>query len=539
MNKFNLHIIIHILILLVAFVPSVVFVSCRDGMEMPGGVPPVSDAESTVVLSLAMNRNTTRATEDCTDVHDPLAALDRETAVEDITVFIFSDPKGINGNDLTPLKFTGYYRKDAFSIDNDGNIILEFQVPTGSVNGGDRLAVFANMGDCSRFTTLGEIQNHVPERSFIHADLGKDCKEFAMSNAYRSDGIIRMTYGSDTEYRYAAELSIERLAARIDLDYTPNGDKAYIETMDDGALHYKVRGRLGKETSADLGSVYITHILPLNVMQHPSFALKRISTDSIGNFWTRYSFAGNLPTVSGIATSYVLEPRTGLKPGNYDSNKKWYGPTQAILAVDSAKFFIDDNHIRTRFEGKETLDITNGVILGYADENTQHSNNHDASCLTGLVIRAQFIPRVLHQSYNDVDDILGADSIPEIEIPRGTDIWRYTPGTISTTEGDVKYFASEILAKAYAYNHPEDQAVIKHFPKGVCFYHLWLRHLTASGDTDGIPMAYGIVRNHVYRVSLSFKGIGREGVKVESPDNVEFQITVRPWYVINHPEIIM
>lgn len=540
----RLHKILHTLTLIMAVLPALILGSCINEEGLPCGVTEVPRSENTLVLKLSMNSIGTRA---LSDTHATVPALARENAIKNLTVFIFSDPNddGINAAAETPIKCARYVEFDTPQPQGtQTELTFEVQVPQNSVEDGDRLVVFANMGDCTRLLTLGKLQSYIPEYSFIYGEVGKDCTTFAMSNAYSKDGVIHTTANSSQESRFFAELSLERLAARIDLDFTykGTGDYAeYIETMEDGALYYEVRGKYGKDEHADLGSVYITHILPINVMQQPSYAIKHFSTGTESNFWENTRLGDFLKVDNnGHALEYVVEPATKNKPGSADSLTYWYGNTKAALAYDTDGFYTDKNHIRTRLAAlaTETLDKANAVILGYANENTQHTNYHEANVLTGLVIRAQFKPRMLITGYDAVNDKF-TDSIPDAEIPRGTTIVRYTPAITTTSEGDVKYFALESDANAYATNHQADQATIKVFHKGVCYYHLWLKHIFNSGDTGGNPMAYGIVRNHVYRVSLSFKGIGREGALVETPDNVEATIAVRPWSVFTHEDIIM
>lgn len=517
--------------------------SCREDVEIPGNVNPASK-ENTVVLSLSMPGGSgTRASSDG-DIHDEVDALERENKVDNLTVFIFTDKGGINGKEETKFNFSEYYTSEMFSTDSKGNISLEFTVPKDIVASGDRFVVFANMGNCTNLKTLGDLQKFIPDQSYIAGAYAKDCKSFAMSNAYTNDGILYQTVGTNAETRFEGTVSIERLAARIDLDYTPGTGSSFERIEDDGSLWYEVSGDFTDENgtvhkNADLGRVYLTHVIPINVMQPSSYALKRISDDTEDNFWDRYTFGGVLPVSLGIAQRYIIEPRTQFKPGSDLKYDEWYGNTKASLATDTTKFYSEAKHLKNVFNGREKLDIDNAVILGYANENTQHTKYNDASCLTGLVIQAQFIPRKLYMSYDAVNDKLGDDFKLEKDIVRNTDIYRYTPQITTTTEGDVKYFAEEKDAEAYQLNHPEDLAQIKKFPLGYCYYYLWLRHYPEAGESAGKPMAFGIVRNHVYRVSLSFKGIGREGLVVEAPDNVEANILVRPWYVREYDDIIM
>ena len=100
--------------------------------------------------------------------------------------------------------------------------------------------------------------------------------------------------------------------------------------------------------------------------------------------------------------------------------------------------------------------------------------------------------------------------------------------------------SNEVAAEAYRRSHPEDMGQVEEFPAGECYYNLWLRHARVEGaGAQDTPMGYGIVRNNIYRVGVSFTGPGRPNADVSEPENIESRIFVRKWNFRLHPTIIM
>lgn len=520
--------------LLTAATLSAALVSCRDDVEIPGNKPGDANGESTVVLSLSMSRSASRAADE--GGHEALSALERECEIKEVSIFTYNNVNGLNGTADTPILFSCYFKDtDTVFTKTDSGVELRFPIESGKIVLGDRMIVLANMGDLTKkedFATLGGIQEYVHNATYTHAFLPGSCRNFAMANAYDTDGLVQALPTIDAKSDLYVRLAVERLAARIDFNWHSSEGSYYATDSEDGALWFEVKGRFGEEENADLGRVYITHVLPMNVNRTGTYAFKRVSNGTGSDFCTNIAYAKQIPFANGVAQAYVIEPHTAAKPGEAKKNEDWYGLTQAERVRDSTAFFTDENHISKLMANPGACPETGVTIISYADENTQHVSANNVACLTGLVIRGQFIPRVLYKNYTCTDSIL------EEDIARGTDLYRYTPQVSATEEGDVRYFDNEDDANQYAKDHPSEMGLVKKFPEGVCFYHMWIRHADGVIGAEN-PMDYAIVRNHVYRVIFNFKGIGREGIKIESPDNVDAKILVRPWNVINHTEIVM
>lgn len=520
---------------------AMVFAFAACSPDNSGFVPEPEEPECNgdwLSVSLRMPTTASRAKES----HPDEPAVNHESDVENLTIFIYSSGDGLNAPSNALILESKYITKDKFISDEtvsngqngvDRIITVKFQTQSYKLQVGDRIAVVANMGDLSRFTTLGQLQNYVPERTWLASSRIEDYTQFTMASASNEDGYARAASGStdpgSAESPYEAFISIERTAARIDLGHDLGHDGGtWRQDQGENFMVYTARDKAGKA----VGTVYVSHVLPFNVMQQPSYALKRISRTATDNMscFSMWTYTGTLPKdYGGKPTAYVIEPQTASKTGPEGLREKWFGNTRAGLIAEQGKdYFKDKPRLAVNTSEKYT-------ILCYANENTAHVNHTTADNLTGIVIRAQYVPAQLHHNVGLTN--------PYTNVARGTDIWRYMPRNSSTEESNVLYFSTEELANAYRNAHPEDLASVTYFEKGECFYHLWLKHTLLDKEDSmprpTFPMEYGIVRNHIYRVSLIFRGIGRQGVTVDDPYNVQMTIFVRPWRFFTHDTIIM
>lgn len=499
--------------------------ACSQGDE-----PDVAGGEKSgqyIRLTLSIPAGQTRAEDSHSEKEN---AFSYECKIKNISLFVYNSPNGLNSSPDTPIQDKYYLDNDSTEFNQEGSkVIINFQTNNYSITEGDRLCALVNMGDLTRFTTLGDIQNHIPASTWTSGSSLSEYSDFTMANANSLDGEITIGNGQgengSKENPFIANFEIERTAARIDLDCS--GGK---ET--ENFLVYDALLQNGNKVA----TIYVSHVLPINAMQEASYALKHISGDTTDNFncFSSVFYADFLPKDGvGHPSAYVVEPHTTQKRLPIINAEDWYGnSTASIIKKLGHDYFNEGNSL---WNASINHPVLNNVrVIGYANENTQHINNHYAECLTGLIIRAQYVPVKIYSS---------ADLKNTVPSVRDTDIWRYTPQNATTTEEDVLYFSDEETAIEYSHSHAADRAQIKSFPKGICYYNLWIRHtVTSEGNRpDGpvFPMEFGIVRNHIYRVAIGFRGIGREGVIIEDPWNIEPQIFVRPWNVFQHSTIIM
>ena len=496
---------------------------------------PVSEEESVrsyLYITLVMPQMT-RATDKDTE-----PGLDVENQISNLTVFFFNDAtQGVSGEAKTEF-FKKVYVDRGFKRTNNG---VEVEVPLSDytpVNSdkllGSRIAVVANMGDLCSLSTRGELQQYIPEKTWQEGDTPSSpsgCSKFTMASAKNDDGFITKAPEAEQpkngDVYYKASVTVERTAARIDLCYNPLQEHAPSQEDEEGYIEY---------TSGDNGYVRLYGLSPINAMQQPSYALKRISEGPSENYtcFDTYHYTGDLPEAGTPSrpTAYVIEPHTAGKTADATPPADWYGSTSATILSKSQ--WENGKNLAALLGDKDIkLELDNGqrrsLIVTYTNENTQHYTQHSEKWLTGLQLRAVFVPTTV---YTD-----GNATTKKEDYKPGETFWccRYKEHNANEL-----YFANREAAEAYLKAHPATSAKILEFPSGRCFYHTWIRHTVEERDPAIIfPMEYGIVRNHIYRVSFTFHRAGNPTPDIENPQNVEAVIYVRPWHVFKHEQIIL
>lgn len=285
---------------------------------------------------------------------------------------------------------------------------------------------------------------------------------FLMSTAYadnykydgrRETGTNKIEKSTSDDKQYIGTTTLQRLYARLDLWYnadniiggTGNNEKTVKE------LKYQI---VDKDDSKLSSSVYITNILPVNVMQKPSFLFKKViklpstlsdwNADSNNTVWDLNSSVwtsgttkwGGKETPSGIPTSspkdiptnYVLERHTLSKldtgkPGTEisytDSLSAWYGNTAvskvsadetsadyqySIMNVEKGKLSAYFDMERLKGADDPDYDCNHISIIGYANENTHPTDCFHRNYLTGMAFRGVYVPADIYTAYDEVAD---------------------------------------------------------------------------------------------------------------------------------------
>ena len=433
------------------------------------------------------------------------------------------------------------------------------------VNGGEDFSKdIKTLGDLLAYDSLGATWSQINGSSNA-----AECDNFVMSTAYETDKSGYIMVGSERRKVGASNLTkteiptsddfkntgwygettVQRMCARVDVMYNESN-------LSTGAkdLKYTVSGNGGYNT------VYITNILPVNVMSQPSYLISKI-TSSVPTTWDDQSINSiwggvELTDANQVPANYVIEPTTLLKSvsSNASQLQKWYGSTCA----ENVKISIaeeENGKIGSYYYGDLSsieYNCNKFSVICYANENTQPMESFSSNYLTGLALRSVYVPVAIYYDYVETKDEDGNTIMHLLKMPTGDysdlsnmHIFRYSPssGGIVDEKNSIYFLDYRVLTN-YAKDHPEDNARITPFESCIyadedgnkelgirCYYNLWLRHYNdESADPQlSYPMEYAIVRNNIYRVALSFSGPGDPTPTMREPDTMQARIFVRKW----------
>lgn len=461
-----------------------------------------------------------------------------ENRIDNLTIFIYNSRYGLDAPEDTRVNYSVYIPSvEVNQSDVTVSCLIKLQNYTPTTD--DHIIVLANMGNQTRLETLGKIAAFKDFAAWTAASMPAACSSFAMATARNTadDGVIKfrdnmgILPGTQEQPLYA-ETSIERVAARIDLWF----DDANIDA--DGNFIYPVYTSTGSRQTA---TVHIDKVIPVNAMQLSPWALKHLTnsvSDDMSCFNDLNLCGDELVGNDRLPVNYVVEPTTVLKTASMTiPPASWYGNTGAAVlraditgALDAAPAV---SAYKSTHRPSPDADHQRFFTLTYVNENTQHLSAHDSRFITGLLYRAVYEPQTV---YTDAEASAVASTYR-----RGDTFWCYRPSRHEMLEDNVLYFASESAARSYASAHPGDQATVTEYPGAICYYNLWLRH--ANNDKSNphrtCPMEYGVVRNNIYRVSVTFSGAGQPRPLIDEPMNIRYRIFVRKWNFRPQPEIIM
>lgn len=511
-----------------------------------------------------------------------------EDEIRNINLFFYKDDNGLDAADNTQILYSIYYNLENTS--DPANTTLKVEETNISDNipqsiryldlkfSGKEVQTyleenmnFATVVNTGKIEpkTMGELRNYTLTASAM-SGTGTALDHFVMTTAYNQDEKLSGNISSGTnklsktDKNFKGITTVERLYARIDLWYNAT-DNAGISANADGTTGGF--DNLCYSAGAN-NKVYICNVLPVNVMQKPSYMFKKVTetqtwtatnecwTASSMKDLTAFKWGGKeLPDTKPTAspkdqpTNYVMEPTTlakSTKLGENNANiSSWYGTTatakvkEAITKGETGKLSGYYNMPKTE-QGRKPDRIS---IITYANENTHPTDCFNSDYLTGLAFRGIYVPATIYKKYYP-GTTAGFETMTAEDkkaFGSGNKIYRYSPSTRKDQTEDIcLYFAYSEDANAYKTNHPEDNAVITEYITEyldentlgfVCYYNLWLRHYNdeKADPQEAYPMEYATVRNNIYRVSISFNGPGDPEPTMREPDTMQARIFVRKW----------
>ena len=442
-----------------------------------------------------------------------------------------------------------------------------------------RILIVANAGDLTKLVEGGvSVRGIADYTAYGNAwTVGGDGIQansdyFVMSSAFngvkRSDRYSRDGLIIPGDRIYTSEVNLERVAARIDLEVAEN----QLVDFNYGGENVGENGgeNVGKGLKYDIKEadhyLTITDIIPVNLMQQNSYLLKQVTEGTdLGenmNAVSRFVAGDEKTDAAGLPTNYVISPSfLSIFNNPAINNATYFGDTSSAnlranyeAVIGSGKYRID------RFGGLLNIpddswgkpNANKALLVTYSNENTVHekfqvseggenggANGWKASdYITGLLFRAQYHPEKVYTAED------GWNPDASRAYADGEDFWLFRTVEGETKESKNLYFASEAALNAYVATLPAGgEYETQYYPGGICYYNIWVKHANIDREPNAteqnFPMKYGIVRNNIYRISLSFNGIGEPKPEIREPYNVTSRIFVVKWNFRPQPEIIM
>lgn len=502
----------------------------------------------------------------------------KESAVSDLNIFIYNQPGGLksvtsetvvkkhlHATEVNQLMTnTGRYDK-VYEVDLDKE---DYEVETN-----DHILLLANYGKkiegvAEGTATVSDLANMIFTSTWTANANPYECEKFLMANAKDNDGMIIVDPNDGT--RFGCTVDIERMSSRIDWMFNTgnlpgSGDK-------EGCLVYPVVNYDGSSSSTG-SKIYMEKILPVNTVMPGEgnaedrgvYMLKHLTKEDNNSFALKDLVWCQSEGAQGVVpTRYVAEPRSAKKTDTplWANLTAWYGASAALtLLADNnyvSAFENDAITVYDRYELGKDLAVNESnygnynkyMTLTYCHENTQPSDLHLADYITGLAMQCTFRPGTVYSGYNATTGL-----VENTSYETGRTFWRFTPVKRNMKETEAVYFDNETTANAYSQAfkanenglNPDDvPGVIERFDDARCYYNVWLRHANTDTFNNGwdstdphetFPMEFGIVRNNIYRIGVSFTGPGSSNLTLREPWNVRFRIFVRKWHIREFPEV--
>lgn len=361
----------------------------------------------------------------------------------------------------------------------------------------------------SNIQTLGDLQDfEFRDKQWSSVDNIEEYNKFVMTSRFKSTSDIKrgkVTHTNIQSNPAQFSTSLERLAARVDIipQTTTNNARWNSET---NCYKYPVKLSGGSSTN---DSIQLLGIQLINKNNQATYLLKHLAepdataTQSID--YSTITRIGSEYLNSGKQANYVVDPTTSMKIGDkyplwfdnyYDAVDSWYNVPQTTA----------NSH----------------YILDYTKENTLTREHQDElHYITSLSIKCLYL----------------ADG--------------FTPGMTFYAFRNIKYRTLSDVAKAVNVaigSNTVTELTVTSYPgvstylDGICYFTYQIKHANDNDDATKGIMEYGIVRNNIYRITInSFKGLGNDEpyIPVDITNNIDFNLWVVPWHIIDNPEIIL
>lgn len=476
----------------------------------PSGQGILGNAETYATIRIAMpggadamGRALTRATHP--ETGDGLeVGTDNENNFHDIALYFFdghektSICKGvltINSKDFTKQSNEGknvvYTTTNPIKVGIEGTGMKVYAVMNGSVSG-------ANAGI--------NLETFLEKTVKTDAVFNENKDKFLMTS--RTPGNLTITSENNKEDNPAQlEVSVERTAAKITYkaENTTQGQENQYEVKKEG-------------TSDVAATVTLTGYKLVNLRNDAYFFRKVANTNGD---WKNEPNLGNGEQTS---SNFVIDPyftqKTVAAANEENFVNDWFGDGKAYAANTGKQY----TGLPTEAEHQ---------LLGYCMENTTTQDAQLNGYSTGIIFQATYAPKKVY--------VLKQDN-------SGFDPQDYIAGETFYSYANVLYKNKKDIIDFYKI--AENSELIKEYigdgNKGAtCYYKYWIRHMNNGNNEDMGIMEFAIVRNNVYKLSVSkVNDLGDPTGEIdpENPDEtskfyLEVKVSILPWVVRNNEGI--
>lgn len=491
---------------------------------------------------------------------------DYENTITSAVAFFYqgSGADGVNSNGSTQIMAVATFNVGSHTEPGNG-IDRTYTTTPQQVdleNGTYNVIVVANPGadwwTGKSSLTLAEVRDHIQTTAWTAS--GSDYSDFVMTSA--ADATLTLESNSEDDPA-TAEVNVERMAAR--LDYKTTGTY----TCDDPAY----------ESNNQKATVEITGAALVNNLTAGSYLLKRVADDVNG---TNLSYLGDeTADENDVATNYVLDPWTTNK--SKDLYGEWFGN------------ILQDPNYWAAYVQPGTSVSDGWQRIGYTLENTTAADVAGSDYSTGVVFKAKFNPQGV-ANYTDGETFfaLGTHLFASMEdmmtYVYGADFSQFDAKIDACTDwASVKTFAASLLDNdpsgyktfLQGQDDTQDLAQVKEslkwsaymlsncgysaslnngiysvtldqnedistrealqpygtrtYEDATCYYTWWVRHSNDNNDDAKGIMEYAIVRNNIYKLTVS--SVYSLGGEVPEEESLIVDVYVNDWLLLD-PETL-
>lgn len=549
--------------------------------EGEGGVGELTDSYVTLNFTMAFAGQGTRADNPTGGENGDGTEAGQETddtnenEITSAVAFLYQDNGGVNGYASTPVTpvYFGTVRENVNS--STPTYTTDPQQVT-LPNGDYHILVVANPGEdwwtnSTEQLNLGNVRDHIQKTAWTETE-GK-FSNFLMSSA--GDGGAFELKSQPESSPLNIEVSVERMAARI--DYAPVGsltctDKTGSVQILGAAIvnDYKYGSYLIKRIADDVtgsNTVYLgDEVASQNYVLDPKTNSSKLESDYKTDtyypviidtedqwadpyFWNNYVQEGTPLTVgsetwnrigytmenttptdavkeavnTGVVFKAQFTPAAGTVEGNYDyANHATFFSYRGVLYAsmeDVMKAFYGEEAFNS-FEEKISECTTWDDVQKFIDENL---NSLDPSGYYDFLTQKA-----------STDGDFSTDGLTWAEYMLAEcGYFITTANNITTVMLDQNNIVTRIALRPYGVSTYED---------ATCYYTWWVKHSNDGVEETTGPMEYAIVRNNIYKLTVtSVAGLGGDvpGGEPESGDDIVIRVNVKDWTLLKPEEIIM